>query len=137
MTCANTASPLLLPWENLTVSSDGQIIQRGIRLGFGTPEQLVSLRPRTSRSDIWLFDATDCDGDPACIGISGGVYNVSASSTIINTSKQYWNGSYGTLAKDDGNNTYFYDVLHFNDDTSSSGYPFFMNPTKLGKWHLS
>lgn len=93
----------------------------------------MSLRPICSRSDIWLFNVSDCVDDPACTGNAGGLFKSWESRTVMRDTKESWNGSSETISQDDGNNTYFSDVIHLGANSSTNDFPFYMNPRELRK----
>lgn len=134
MTCANDALPLLLPWSNISVSTNDQIVRRGIRLSIGTPEQVFSLKPATGSAAVWVYDAADCLGDDyaSCVAAKGGVYNQSESSTFVQVTNQTWNGTLWANQVD-LNWTYFEDTLHRDNSEPSPGFPFLIHPPKAGE----
>lgn len=131
MTCANDAAPLLLPWKNNTISSDGRLTSRGIGIGIGNPPQLISLWPWTYEAYMWLYNDTVCGDDAKCLTQRGGVYDAAASTTFAETSEANWNGSMRPLEID--NYTWFNDVVHFSDSRSASGSPLVLAPSYWGK----
>lgn len=53
MSCPNGIEPLLLPISNVTVTSDGQAVARGVEFGIGTPQQIVALQLMLTDSDLF------------------------------------------------------------------------------------
>jgi hypothetical protein len=96
MACANDASPLLLPWMNVTVTGDGKTVSRGIKMTIGTPGQNISLVPTVNTNGtLWLISSSYCisPSNDTCIGSLGGVYDPSQSSTIWYPGPNQWNGT--------------------------------------------
>lgn len=135
MTCANGSPPLGLAWENVTVSSDGKAIARGIAVGVGEPQQVIALVPSIGDDNTWLFNAADCvsASNDTCIGQKSGVYNASLSHTYVQTTKAAWNGSQqaGEFATDSP--IFFHDTLNFGSNGSAAGFPLLLNQPDLGK----
>jgi hypothetical protein len=100
MTCANYAAPLSLNWTSVPVTDNGHTLSRGILFGIGTPLQYVSLKPAIHDNDSWVMPADGClpgtKGDP-CVGVEGGVFDPSLSSTFYNSTRALWNGTDDSL----------------------------------------
>lgn len=110
MSCANSAQPLGLTIENVTVSSDGKAVLRGVAVGIGNPQQVMSLSPTTSDSNAWLFLPSACSSttNDTCLAFNGGEYNSAASTTFAQTTKDAWNGTHDSQA-------FNWSVIYFND----------------------
>ncbi|KIW68716.1 hypothetical protein PV04_04640 [Phialophora macrospora] len=128
MTCANTASPLLLRWTNITVSSDNRALSRGIALELGSPPQILSLLPAIGNNNTFVFNAADCatSTNDSCIGPKGGVFDPSKSTTYRQTSQTTWNGSQ-TRELEGGSYIYFNDYLGVTTSSTIYGFPVFMD----------
>ena len=122
--------PLQLPITNNTVTPDGKAVAIGIQLGIGTPQQIFSLKPATSLSDLFLFNIADCGSlaNDSCIGPKGGVYDPGASSSYVQTTSQQWNGSRNHNLPA----TYFNDILHYGSSEVAWDFPAFLKPYGLG-----
>lgn len=133
MTCANAAAPLGLSLENVTVSSDGHAIARGIAVGIGNPQQIISLRPSIGDANTWVFNAADCinSSNSTCIGAKGGVFNSTLSHDYVQTTESAWNGTHQT--QESGSYIYFNDDFHFGSNGSVTGFPFLMDQPGLGE----
>lgn len=133
MTCANTSPPLGLGWDNITVSSDGQAVTRGIALAVGNPQQVVSLRPSVGDDNTWLFNSGDCfsSSNDSCIGVKGGVFTPNSSHTYSPTFEAQWNGSH-EAAIADGSYIFFNDQVRFGSNGSSFGFPLYMDQPGQG-----
>ena len=118
-------APLSLPWSNVTVSTDGVAVTRGIELGVGTPNQIFSLRPSTTINNTRLSNVIDCgsEANTSCIGGKGGVYDSSKSSTFSVSIKDRWNGSAADTETATGSYLYFNDFIDFRSNGSILGFP--------------
>ena len=118
-------APLSLPWSNVTVSTDGVAVTRGIELGIGTPNQIFSLRPSTTINNTRLSNVIDCgsEANTSCIGGKGGVYDSSKSSTFSVSIKDRWNGSAADTETATGSYLYFNDFIDFRSNGSILGFP--------------
>ncbi|KAL9048292.1 MAG: hypothetical protein Q9206_006111 [Seirophora lacunosa] len=121
--------PLSLPWSNITVSTNGVAVTRGIELGIGTPNQIFSLRPSTVVNNTRIANVLDCGSDTntSCVGAKGGVYDSSKSSTFVVSLKTRWNGSAADTETATGAYVYFNDHLNFHANGTVLGYPLVMN----------
>ncbi|RMD42403.1 hypothetical protein DV735_g2693, partial [Chaetothyriales sp. CBS 134920] len=129
MACENPAAPLLLSITNNTVTEDGASSARGIAIGLGNPQQVLSLLPAVANSDLFVFNAADCESTSeinSCIAIKGGVFNPKDSETYVVTTESQWNGT-GLRDIDEGSFIYFNDELRFGSDGVSYGFPAFLN----------
>lgn len=135
MACANHAAPLGLLFENVTLSSDGKTAARGIGIGIGTPQQIISFAPSIGDDNTWVFNAADClsANNFTCIGGKGGVFNTSRSHTFIRTTEAQWNGSQQAVELDQGSFIFFNDNLYFGSNGSSLGFPLILDQPGLGK----
>ena len=117
--------PLTLPWSNVTVSTNGVAVTRGIELGIGTPNQIFSLRPSTTLNNTLLSNVLDCGSETntTCVGGKGGVYDSSKSSTYAVSIKDRWNGSTLDTETATGAYVYFNDVIDFQSDATVYGFP--------------
>ena len=117
--------PLSLPWSNVTVSTNGIAVTRGIELGIGTPNQIFSLRPSTTLNNTRLSNVLDCvsETNTTCVGGKGGVYDSSKSSTYAVSIKDRWNGSTIDTETGTGAYVYFNDLINFQSDASVPGFP--------------
>ena len=118
-------APLSLPWSNVTVSTNGVAVTRGIELGIGTPNQIFSLRPSTTLNNTRLFNVVDCgsEANTSCVGGKGGVYDSSKSSTFVVSIKDRWNGSAADTETATGSYVYFNDFIDFRSNGSIWGFP--------------
>jgi hypothetical protein len=132
MLCLNSASPLLLPWTNVTVSQDGVAITRGIEVALGTPKQVFSLIPSIGDNDMFVFNIADCisASNDTCIAGRGGVFDSSKSNTYELTTQSDWNGTYEVTQ---GSYIYFNDELNVGYDGLVYGYPVLMDQNGVGK----
>lgn len=118
-------APLMLPWSNVTVSTNGVAVTRGIELGIGTPNQIFSLRPSTTLNNTRLSNVVDCgsEANTSCVGAKGGVYDSSKSSTFSVSIKDRWNGSAADTETATGSYVYFNDFIDFQSNDSIWGFP--------------
>ena len=118
-------APLTLPWSNVTVSTNGVAVTRGIELGIGTPNQIFSLRPSTTLNNTRLSNVVDCGSEvnTSCVGAKGGVYDSSKSSTFSVSIKDRWNGSAADTETATGSYVYFNDLTDFQSNDSIWGFP--------------
>ena len=118
-------APLSLPWSNVTVSTNGVAVTRGIELGIGTPNQIFSLRPSTTLNNTRLSNVLDCgsEANTSCVGRKGGVYDSSKSSTFSISIKDRWNGSAADTETATGSYVYFNDFIDFGRNESIWGFP--------------
>ena len=118
-------APLSLPWSNVTVSTNGVAVTRGIELGIGTPNQIFSLRPSTTLNNTRLSNVVDCgsEANTSCVGGKGGVYDSSKSSTFVVSIKDRWNGSAADTETATGSYVYFNDFIDFRSNGSIWGFP--------------
>lgn len=118
-------TPLSLPWSNVTVSTNGVAVTRGIELGIGTPNQIFSLRPSTTLNNTRISNVVDCgsEANTSCIGGKGGVYDSSNSSTFSVSIKDRWNGSAADTETATGSYVYFNDFIDFQNNGSIWGFP--------------
>ena len=118
-------APLSLPWSNVTVSTNGVAVTRGIELGIGTPNQIFSLRPSTTLNNTRLSNVVDCgsEANTSCVGGKGGVYDSSKSSTFLVSIKDRWNGSAADTETATGSYVYFNDFIDFRSNGSIWGFP--------------
>ncbi|EXJ87613.1 hypothetical protein A1O3_04574 [Capronia epimyces CBS 606.96] len=121
--CENGAPPMILPWSNVTVTTDQKAITRGIPVSMGTPPQIVSLRPSTSDDVLYVVNRAQCapEYNSSCIGMYGGVFDYSASSTFLQVAEGQWNGS-GNANPTQLSFVTFNDALSFGNATVY-GYP--------------
>ncbi|RMZ91830.1 hypothetical protein DV736_g930, partial [Chaetothyriales sp. CBS 134916] len=133
MACANPASPLQLSITNNTVTEDGASSARGIAIGLGNPQQVLSLLPAVADSDLFIFNAADCgpSTNDSCIAEKGGVFNPKKSRTYVVTTESQWNGTQEP-ALSEGSYIYFNDELRFGSDGLSYGFPAFLNQPGYG-----
>lgn len=101
---------MLLPWTNVTVTTDQSAITRGIQVSMGNPPQIVSLRPSTSDDVLYVVNKAQCapEYNSSCIGSYGGVFDYGASNTFQQVAEGQWNGT------NDGNPSQL-SYIHFND----------------------
>ncbi|EHY57013.1 hypothetical protein HRR83_001922 [Exophiala dermatitidis] len=116
--CPNGAPPMVLPWGNVTVTTDQKAITRGIPVALGNPPQIVSLRPSTSDDILYVVNKEQCapDYNATCIGSWGGVFDYSSSNTFHQVAQGQWNGSTDALPTQLSFVT-FNDVLSFGNAT--------------------
>lgn len=132
MLCRNSASPLLLAWNNVTVSQDGVAITRGIEVALGSPKQVFSLIPSIGDNDMFVFNIADCisASNDTCIAERGGVFDSNSSTTYQLTTQSAWNGTYEVTQ---GSYIYFNDELNVGYGGVVPGYPVFMDQNGYGK----
>lgn len=120
-----SVAPLSLPWSNVTVSTNGVAVTRGIELGIGTPNQIFSLRPSTTLNNTRLSNVLDCvsEANTSCVGGKGGVYDSSKSSSFVVSIKDRWNGSAADTETATGSYVYFNDVMEFQSNGTVWGFP--------------
>ena len=118
-------APLSLPWSNVTVSTNGVAVTRGVEIGIGTPNQIFSLRPSTTLNNTRLSNVVDCgsEANTSCVGGKGGVYDSSKSSTFVVSIKDRWNGSAADTETATGSYVYFNDFIAFRSNGSILGFP--------------
>jgi hypothetical protein len=136
MACPNGATPLLLPIENITVSDSGKAISRGIAIGLGNPQQIISLVPTTAADDLFVNNVAEC-GDATndtCIGTLGGVFSPGKSSSYVLTTKSQWNGT-KDYDVDGGSFIFFNDELRYGESGDAGGYPAYMNEPGYSELH--
>ncbi|KAL9594361.1 MAG: hypothetical protein Q9219_007075 [cf. Caloplaca sp. 3 TL-2023] len=121
--------PLILPWSNITVSTNGVAVTRGIELGIGTPNQIFSLRPSTTLNNTRIANVLDCGSETntSCVGGKGGVFDSAKSSTFVVSLKNRWNGSAADTEAATGAYVYFNDVIDFQVNGTVLGYPLVEN----------
>ena len=108
MACANAVAPLQLPIANFSVTPDGFGFTRGVQLGIGTPQQIVSLVPGMSDVNTYVWNSAVCaPSNNSCLAGRGGVFNPQLSSSFAETRASEWNGS-----RFNGNEAQF---IYFND----------------------
>ncbi|KAL8996891.1 MAG: hypothetical protein Q9169_003702 [Polycauliona sp. 2 TL-2023] len=124
-----SVAPLSLAWSNITVSSNGVAVTRGIELGIGTPNQIFSLRPSTTLNNTRIANVLDCgnQSNTQCIGGKGGVFDSSKSSSFVVSLKNRWNGSAADTEAATGAYVYFNDVIDFQANGTVQGYPLVQN----------
>lgn len=100
----------MLPWQNVTVTTDQSAITRGIQISMGSPPQIVSLRPSTSDDVLYVVNKAQCapEYNSSCIGSYGGVFDYGASKTFQQISEAKWNGTHE-------DNPSGLSYVHFND----------------------
>lgn len=108
----------MLPWKNVTVTTDQSAITRGIQISMGTPPQIVSLRPSTSDDGLYVVNKAQCapEYNSTCIGSYGGVFDYGASRTFNQVSEGQWNGTVSS-SSDDLSFIHFNDALGFGNAT--------------------
>ena len=117
--------PLSLPWGNVTVSTNGVAVTRGLELGIGTPNQIFSVRPSTTLNNTRLSNVLDCgsEANTTCVGGKGGVYDSSKSSSFLVSIKDRWNGSSFDTETATGSYVYFNDLVNFQSNATLYGFP--------------
>lgn len=131
MACSNTASPFLLPLENITLSDNE--VQQGFNFRIGTPPKVFSLRPRTSQSHISLYNASTCGNISLqnCAGLRGGLYDADGSTTYAMRTAQDWSGKIWPQSQKLPF-SYFDDVLEIVGNITESDFPFALQPPVVG-----
>ena len=121
--------PLVLPWSNITVSSDGLAVTRGIEVGIGTPNQIFSFRPDTTINNTRIYNVLDCGSvsNTSCVGGKGGVFDSTQSSTYVVSIKDRWNGSAADAETATGSYVYFNDLIDFQKNGTIEGFPLVMD----------
>lgn len=136
MSCPNGAAPLLLPIQNNTVTEDGASSARGIQIGIGNPQQVLSLLPAVADHDLFIFNAADCADatNNTCVAQKGGVYAPKKSTSYVLTTEAQWNGTKDNQL-DQGSYIYFNDELRYGPTGDSPGFPAFMNQPGHGTYY--
>jgi hypothetical protein len=129
MSCQNGIAPLQLPISNVTVSSDGRSVSRGIEFGIGTPQQIVSLGISLSDSDTFVFNQAQCNSSiqAICSGRLGGMYDPEASSSYTKVTRAQWNGTTDKELFTAANYIFFQEHIQYGANISSTGFPLFMS----------
>jgi hypothetical protein len=123
---------MFFPITNVTVTLDQEAFSRGISISLGTPPQVVSLRPGTEDDNLYPVNRAACKPsfNDTCIGLSGGVFNPSASTSFHEVSTGQWNGTSeanpGQLSE-----VFFNDVMTFGNATAY-GFPAFFDQQNYG-----
>ena len=127
MACLNAATPLELPWTNITITADNRAISRGIPIALGNPPQVLSLRPWLGGNDTSVFNSGDCGAsNDTCIGLKGGVYSPAKSTTYLRSPYTSWNGTHGRETAS-GSQIFFNDELQLTFETTAFGFPAYMD----------
>ena len=132
MACESSVEPLQLPILNSTLNT-GSTFARGIAIGIGTPQQILSLLPKTYVKQIVLSNAAQCDAeDPVCLSAFGGRYDPSKSDSFSQVTMAQWNAS-----KDNENlrneDVWFYDNIAYGSNSSADGFPLVMKKAGSGE----
>lgn len=136
MSCRNGIEPLRLPIRNVTVSSDGNAVARGIEAGFGSPQQLMSLSMSFMNSDLGMDNEEQCDDTPAqCAGQLGGIYRSERSNTYQQVTREQWNGTADKDLLSAGFFSFFTETIQLGTNHSYGGFPVIM--VSLPSCHLS
>jgi hypothetical protein len=121
--CQNGAPPMFLDWTNVTVTTDQSALTRGVQISMGNPPQIVSLRPSTADSNLYVVNRAQCapEYNDTCAGTYGGLFDSSKSSTFRQVAEGQWNG---TVSSNPNSLSfvYFNDLLQFGN-ASIYGYP--------------
>lgn len=123
MSCVNSAPPLRLAIENVTVSPDGMASHKGISISIGNPQQIISVIPTLYERNIRTYLPATCGGNDTCLAIYGGAFDNSKSSTYVQTSKDAWNGTHNYDGAYAYASVYFNDQLRFGRNGSIMSYP--------------
>ena len=132
MACANGIQALQLPIRNVTFAEGGSVT-RGIELGLGSPQQIISALPSVQDLDLPLLSSQSCDRfngtREQCIAVSGGVYDPARSTTHEQVRLSEWNGTWddGWFA---GNWLFFNDRVGFGAEGAIDDFPVFMRTSQ-------
>lgn len=132
MACESSIEPLQLPILNSTLNS-GSTFARGIAIGIGTPQQILSLLPKTYVEQVVLSNTARCDlEDPVCLSAFGGIYDSSESNSFAQVTMAQWNASTENenLRNED---LWFYDTISYGSNSSTDGFPLVMKKAGTGK----
>ncbi|KAF4634073.1 hypothetical protein G7Y89_g4042 [Cudoniella acicularis] len=138
---ANNCSipPLVLKIENNTLSGDGIALNRGIACSVGG--EVEGLRLDFSRNNTSFRNSLDCASAGStsnisqCIGASGGVYDLTASSTFHAVTNNAWNVSSIDPSANGAHIIRGYDTAIFGPNVTISNFPFetWSDPTSANR----
>jgi hypothetical protein len=126
MACFSDVGPLRMPVRNVSVST-GAAVARGIEIGVGTPQQIVSVNAAFHEWDTLVSFSSQCEDDfngteAKCLAQSGGVYDPAESSTYSASTLSQWNGtSLQSIVSSDL--VFFHDTLSFGTNATMAGLP--------------
>ena len=127
MSCSNGAEPLQLPLTNVTVSSNGIAVSRGVEIGIGTPQQIVSLQITLNDFDMFVTNAQNCNETEAkCAARLGGIFDSSKSSTYNRARKSEWNGTTPAEVFSSSNYIFFNEHIEYGSGASANALPLIM-----------
>jgi hypothetical protein len=97
MACANDVPPMQLFIRNVTLGGSGSGSVRGIELGVGTPQQIISALPGLQDLDMPVVGLQSCTAskgtEEQCAAFAGGLYDPLESSTYSQSRLGEWNGT--------------------------------------------
>jgi hypothetical protein len=136
MACVNDIQPLQLPIRNVTFGAGGSGSTRGIELGVGTPQQIISALPGVHDQDLPVWSMQSCDrynGTKAqCVAVSGGLYDPTQSDTYDQVRLSEWNGTTDT-GRFSGDWLFFNDRLSFGAGGDIHNMPLIMTTERRSK----
>lgn len=128
MSCPNGIEPLQLPLTNVTVSSDGVAVARGVEIGLGTPQQIMSLQLALNDQDMFVVNSAQCnDTEAKCAAQQGGIFKSSESDTYNRVRKSEWNGTTDDSIFSSSNFIFFNEHIEYGVNGSADGLPLIMN----------
>ncbi|CZR56002.1 uncharacterized protein PAC_05890 [Phialocephala subalpina] len=124
-----TIPPLVLAIKNNTLSGDGIALNRGIAAKFGDGKQIEGLRLDFTRNNTGLRNSLDCStGSQStisqCIGASGGVFIINASTSFNAATSDSWNVTSIDASPNGAHITYGYDTVTFGPNDTIPSFPF-------------
>jgi len=126
MSCPNGVEPLQLPIHNVTVTSSGRAVSRGVEFGIGTPQQIVALQLALLDSEVFIPNLESCNGTASvCAGELGGMYDATLSDTYSQVTKSQWNGT-DSRGTDEGF-IFFNDRVQYGSNSSHDAFPLLMS----------
>lgn len=129
MSCSNGVVPLELPLNNVTVSSDGRVVGRGVEFGLGTPQQIVSLQVGLNERDLFVGNAAGCnDTEGKCMARFAGIYDSSESDTYDRVTQSQWNGTSEDelFAASGASFIFFNEHVQYGSNGSADAFPVYM-----------
>jgi hypothetical protein len=77
MSCDSAIAPIQLPLTNVTVTSNGLVNWRGVEIGIGSPQQIVSLQIGMMEKDMFVFNAAGCnETEEYCAALYAGIVSL-------------------------------------------------------------
>lgn len=137
MSCANGIEPLQFPITNVTVSSNGIAVARGIEIGIGTPQQIVSLQITLNDYDMFVANAAQCNQtESKCAAQLGGIFDSSKSDTYVRARKSEWNGTTPDTVFSASNYIFFNEHVEYGSNMAADALPIIMNEPDISMFFL-